>query len=345
MTQLPGISKDNVADWVGQHTEISLPISIHLIEGGHSNLTYRVSDNDGRRFVLRRPPLHSVLATAHDMAREHRIVQGLLPSDVPVPKLVGYCADSSIIGAPFYVMHYVEGIVARNKAAAELIPVAKRETVSKRLIQVLVKLHRLDPVEVGLDTLGRRENYVSRQLRRWLHQVDSLGYRDFPALRRVHSMLAAKIPEQVQSGIVHGDYRLDNCITTPSGDIAAVLDWELCTLGEPRADLGMLLAYWVEPSDVLHPLSDPPTTAKGFATRRQIANWYAEAAETTLEELHLGFFYAFANWRLACILEGVYARYKSAAMGEPPPNVDAFPKTAEALIARAEHALIHADFL
>ena len=301
--------------WLQAKAGICPPLDITLIVGGHSNLTYKIVDAMGRQFVLRRPPLGNVLATAHDMGREHRIVSSLAASDVPVPTTIGYCDDVAVNGAPFYVMDFVDGIVARNTHAAEKIHETARVTACGNLIDVLARLHRTSPEAVGLGTLGKKADYIARQLRRWLRQVNSLSGRDFSALRRVHAMLQESIPPQTHSSIVHGDFRLDNCITSEDGEIKAVLDWELCTLGEPRADLGILLAYWVEAEDTLHPLRDPPTIAKGYASRSQLIRWYADASGQDTERLHAEFFYAFANWRLACILEGVYARYKVGAMG------------------------------
>jgi len=273
------------------------------------------------------------------MQREYRIVNALASSEVPVPPLVDFCANPDVTGAPFYVMHFVEGIVARRRAIAELVPEANRTRLCKRLIEVLAAIHRIEPDTVGLGDLGKKEQYIARQLSRWIRQVTTMSFRPFPALHDVHAELAARIPEQRTYSLVHGDYRLDNCIATKTGNIAAVLDWELCTLGDPRSDLGILLAYWVEPQDTLHPLQSPPTTAAQYATRCELATWYSEVTGEPIERLELQYFYAFANWRLACILEGVYARYRTSAMGRLPKTIDHFPKAAEALVNRAQDAL------
>ena len=334
-----GIEIEAVTRWLQTQTEVTPPVHYELCVGGHSNLTFRVNDSQGRQFVLRRPPKNSVLATAHDMEREHRIVSALEPSPVPVPPLVGICRDSAIIGAPFYVMQFVDGIVARNSASAKTIPARYRMRACEALMSTLATLHHIPPSQVGLNELGRHEAYIARQLRRWSRQIAALDGLGFPELHDVHSVLEARIPEQKTAGIVHGDYRLDNCITTPMGQIAAVLDWELCPLGDVRADLGTLLAYWVEPTDTFHPLEDPPTAVEGYATRRQLVELYSEASGLSLDSLEVDYFYAFANWRLACILEGVYARYLANAMGAIPETVHTFPKSARTLVARAADAL------
>ncbi|MEC8024886.1 MAG: phosphotransferase family protein, partial [Myxococcota bacterium] len=334
-----GIKLEAVTAWLQERVHIEPPITVALIMGGHSNLTFRVSDSASRQFVLRRPPLHSVLTTAHDMAREFRIVRALADSSVPVPRLVGMCDDLSVTGAPFYVMHFVQGIVARDSMLAATVAEQYRPVACKNLMTTLSALHQIVPQDIGLDDLARSDAYVSRQLRRWMRQVSASNTRDFPLLHEVHRALVERTPKQDATGIVHGDFRLDNCIITRSGDIAAVLDWELCTLGDTRADLGIILAYWVESEDTLHPLTEPPTVVRGYANRRQLVHWYCKASGCARESLCIDFFYAFANWRLACILEGVYARYKTAAMGMVPADVERFPRTAEALVGRAAATL------
>jgi len=317
-----GLDIDDVTRWFDDRVERAGDLRFELIVGGRSNMTYRVSDDTGVRWVLRRPPLGQVLATAHDMGREHRLIDALRDSDVPVPPLVGLSPDDSVNGAPFYVMEFIDGIVARDPESAAHLTEAQRATASRDLIDVLARLHAIDPDAVGLDDLARKDDYIGRQLRRWKGQFEKSATRDLPLVHEVHDRLAASIPTQAGAGIVHGDYRLDNCIIGPDGTVAAVLDWELCTLGEVRADIGLLLVYWTEPGDEQTALANAPTTVEGFASRAQLTEWYAAATGRDLAELD--YFVAFSYWRLACILEGVYSRYVADVMGDQPEGFEAF---------------------
>ena len=205
------------------------------------------ADAAGRRWALRRPPLGKRLGSAHDMAREHKVVSALGPTAVPVAPVVGLCEDESVNDAPFYVMEFVEGPILRGLAEAEAFPEeAQRRAIGERVADTLVEIHAVDPDAVGLGDLGRKEDYVARQLRRWQGQWEKSKTRELAAIDAVHERLAARIPEQGPATIVHGDYRLDNMILTPEGEVAAVVDWELCTLGDPLADVGLLMVYWPE---------------------------------------------------------------------------------------------------
>ena len=226
---------------------VELPLAFERISGGHSNLTYGVSDAAGHRWALRRPPLGKRLGSAHDMGREHKVVSALGPTAVPVAPVVGLCEDESVNGAPFYVMEFVEGPILRGLAEAEAFPdEADRRAIGERVADTLVEIHAVDPDAAGLGDLGRKEDYVARQLRRWQGQWEKSKTRELPAIDAVHERLEARIPEQGPATIVHGDYRLDNMILTPGGEVAAVVDWELCTLGDPLADVGLLMVYWPE---------------------------------------------------------------------------------------------------
>ena len=331
---IEGINQPKVTAWLEERVELAAPLTFELITGGHSNLTFRVVDAKGKRWVLRRPPLNSVLATAHDMRREASVVQAMAGTDVPVPHVVGLCEDESVNGAPFYVMDFVDGTVARNARIADQLPEPVRRASSDSLVQVLASLHTLKPDDIGLGALGKKTDYVARQLRRWSKQVASLSKRDLPLLASVHGELEKRIPDQGEARVVHGDYRLDNCIITDEGQVAAVLDWELCTLGDFRADVGTLVVYWGRPEDDFFPLETPPTVLDGFHTRRQLVDAYLAASGQPVEELD--YFIAFSYWRLACILEGVYSRYLAAAMGKSvPKNLERFPAGVDKLAQRA----------
>lgn len=310
-----GIDVSRVTEWFREHApDLSPPLTFDLIAGGRSNLTYRVTDTAGHAWVLRRPPLGQVLATAHDMGREHRIISALAPTDVPVAPVVGLCTDESVNDAPFYVMDFVDGLVARDADAARTLDVSARARAGEQVADVLARIHAVDPDAVGLGDLGRKEGYIERQLKRWYGQWQKSKTRDLPVVDEVHAALAARVPEQGPATIVHGDYRLDNCLLAPDGTIAAVLDWELCTLGDPLADVGLLLVYWTDRDDPHPALLDASTTLEGFPSRAQLVERYAAASGRDVSDVD--YYVAFGYWKLACILEGVYARYKGGVMGE-----------------------------
>jgi len=314
LTTVEGIHADEVTAWFAEHVpEARAPLGFDLIAGGRSNLTYAVSDSTGARWVLRRPPLGHVLATAHDMGREHRIIAALADTAVPVPTVIGLSPDDSVNGAPFYVMDFVDGPILRNREAAELITMEARETATASMVDVLAEIHAVDLDAVGLAELGRHDGYIERQLKRWQGQWEKTKTRELPVIDAVHDRLAASIPPQGPATIVHGDYRLDNCILDSDGHVQAVLDWELCTLGDPLADVGQLCMYWTEPGDTLVAAPDAPTTAAGFGTRDDLLARYGEVSGRDLSEVD--FYVAFGFWKLACICEGIVKRYQAGVMG------------------------------
>ena len=313
------------------------PLGFERISGGRSNLTYSVSDHAGRRWALRRPPLGKRLASAHDMAREHRIIAALQDTDVPVPPVVGLCEDDTVNGAPFYVMEFVEGPVLRSRSEAEAsFDDAERRAIGERVVDTLVAIHAIDPDGVGLGELGRKQDYVARQLRRWHEQWEKSKTSELPVIDDVHRRLAQRIPDQGPATIVHGDYRLDNMILSPAGRVAAVVDWELCTLGDPLADVGLLLVYWSEAGDEFTPLFEAPTTAAGFASREEVRARYAGASGRDLSEID--FYVALACWKLAIVLQGVYARYAAGQYGESDEGFEQFAKIVERLADGADQA-------
>jgi aminoglycoside phosphotransferase (APT) family kinase protein len=313
------------------------PLSFERISGGRSNLTYAVTDAAGRRWALRRPPLGKRLASAHDMSREHRIISALQRTDVPVPPVVGLCEDDSVNGAPFYVMDFVEGAVLRSRSEAEeAFGEGERRAIGERVVDTLVAIHAVDPDQVGLGELGRKQDYVLRQLRRWHGQWEKSRTRELPLVDDLHDRLSARVPEQGAATIVHGDYRLDNLILSPEGGIAAVVDWELCTLGDPLADLGLLLVYWSEPDDEFTPLFEAATTAAGFPDRDAVRARYAKLSGRDLSELD--FYVALGYWKLAVILEGVFARYAAGQYGRSEEGFEQFAEVVERLAEAADAA-------
>lgn len=315
MSSIPGIDLESVTAWLDANVDgLEAPYDFSLIEGGRSNLTYMVTDRNGRCFVLRRPPLGHVLATAHDMAREHKIISAVGTTNVPVPQTLGLCSDDSVNQAPFYVMDFVDGVVLDSPEKGAELSVEQRELVAFNLIDVMADLHAVDVDAVGLGDLARREGYVERQVKRWTRQWADSRTRDLAAIDEVAELLAASIPEQQSVSIAHGDYRLGNCLTDLENNrIAAVLDWELCTLGDPLADLGYLGVYWADPEGNGQRSNDP-TGAGQFPPYEQLVERYA--ARTGRDVSNIPYYVAFSAFRLAVISEGVYARYLHGAMGD-----------------------------
>ncbi len=332
-----GIHAKAVTAWLVENVPgLSAPFEFALITGGHSNLTYSVTDTKARRVVLRRPPLGAVLATAHDMAREHKIISGVGRTDVPVPDALGLCTDESVNDAPFYVMDFVEGYVLTTASqTAQLIPEEKaREKLGDRVVEVLARLHTVDPDEIGLGDLGRKEAYLDRQLKRWRTQWENSKTRDLDAMEETYDLLIAAKPEQKYTGIVHGDYRLGNMLSTADGEIAAVLDWELCTLGDTLADVGYVMNNWAEPGEETTRGGDPgPSAAPGFPTREEFIDAYSR--RTGHEVANIDYYRSFQHWRLAAIVEGVLARYLKGVMGDPNADTRGFRISVDRMASEA----------
>jgi aminoglycoside phosphotransferase (APT) family kinase protein len=340
-TALPGIDEARTTAWFADHVPGAVPpLHIELIAGGRSNLTFAVRDAVGAEFALRRPPVSHVLPTAHDMAREHRVIAALHPTDVPVPTPVGLCTDPAVNGAPFYVMEFVRGHILRDAPSAEAaLSPALRHRAGLELARTLADLHALDVDEVGLGDLARRDGYIERQLRRWSRQYADMATPDADHAGLVESTgaaLAERIPPEQGVGIVHGDYRLDNAVLDDEARVRAILDWELCTLGDPLADVGLLLCYWSEAGET-PALTVAATTAPGFARRSEILASYAEASGRDLSAMP--FYIAFGYWKLACILQGVYARYLAGAGAGDHSSVEGFPAQIRRLAETASTTL------
>jgi len=335
--EVEGVDVDGVTAWFRTHVAtVEPPLHFDLIAGGHSNLTFRVSDQADGAWVLRRPPLGQVLATAHDMGREHRIISALATTPVPVPPTIGLCTDGAVNGSPFYVMEFVDGHVVRDAKAAEAFNPAQRQQAGRSLIDTLVAIHAVDPDAVGLGQLGRKEGYIARQLKRWYGQWEQSKTRELAVVDEIHDRLSATIPEQGAASIVHGDYRLDNCMIDADGRVIAVLDWEICTLGDPLADLGLLMVYWTEAGDEHSALPATGTSAEGFPPRTQLLARYAEVSGRDVAAID--FYIAFGYWKLACILEGVYARYAGGSMGSGGAGFAQFAAQVEMLALAARDA-------
>ncbi|HVB90546.1 MAG TPA: phosphotransferase family protein [Acidimicrobiales bacterium] len=340
--QPEGIHAANVAGWFAAHVPgISLPLTFTLIAGGRSNLTFRVEDAGGRAWALRRPPIHHVLPTAHDMVREHRLMHALGPAGIPVPRTVGLCTDEAVNERPFFVMEFVEGHIVRSAPEAEKAFDEKtRRAVGDHMADTLAALHDVDPDAVGLGDLGRHEGYIERQLKRWRGQYEQMqveGIDHGDLVERVSDELSRRVPVQQRTSVVHGDYRMDNVVLSDDGAVRAILDWEICTLGDPLADIGLLMVYWAEPSDSMAVLGLSPTTAPGFSSRAQVMERYAAASDLDLSGI--GYYTAFGYWKLACILQGVYARYVAGAGAGDQGSVSGYPDQVARLAEMAAEAL------
>ena len=311
-----GINAENVTKWLVERIPgIKPPLNFSLIAGGHSNLTFRCEDSAGNAYVLRRPPLGHVLESAHDMVREHKIIDALKASEVPVPANHGLCKDKSVNEADFYVMAFIDGLVLNDSVIAATLPEASRMPIGEDVVAILCNLHAINPDDVGLGDLGRKEAYLARQIKRWTKQWEAAKTHDIPEMEESCRLLADRMPEQVGATIVHGDFRLGNMIVG-DGRVRAILDWELCTLGDPLADVGYLMNNWVTLEEVPEPGEgdQSPSAAGGFITREQIAEIYEKTTGRDLSGIN--YYRAFSHWRLAAIGQGVYKRYLVGAMGE-----------------------------
>jgi aminoglycoside phosphotransferase (APT) family kinase protein len=327
-TAVIGIDEANVATWMCEHVNAVAPLTFELIAGGRSNLTYRVADATGAAFALRRPPTSHVLPTAHDMVREFTVISALHPLGIPVATPLALCVDEEVNERPFYVMEFVDGAILRDRAQAEAdFDEAVRGTIGDHLASTLAQLHDVDVESAGLGDLARHDGYIERQLRRWRTQYEQMhveGVDHGGLIEAVGDELNAQIPTQQRVSVVHGDYRLDNTVLDEEGRVRAILDWEICTLGDPIADLGLLMVYWAEPSDpTASLLGVAPTTAKGFASRDQVLRAYASRSAVDLT--YVNYYQAFGYWKLACIMQGVFARYSAGAAGGDQGSVTEYP--------------------
>ncbi|WIG57469.1 MAG: acyl-CoA dehydrogenase, putative phosphotransferase [Ktedonobacterales bacterium] len=300
--------------------DASTPLTVERIRGGHSNETFYITSG-ANEWVLRRPPRGPLLPTAHDVAREYRVLQGLTQTAVPVPRPLLLCEDISVIGAPFYLMQRIHGYVIRTELPpAFAADESARHSIGIELVDRLADLHAVEYATVGLGDLGKPTGYLERQLRRWTGQLDASRNRPLPDLDAVTTWLHDNLPESGSTTIVHGDYRLDNAMYAPESParIVGIFDWEMATLGDPLADLGYLLSFWSEATDPPSPLLDAAwrlTAQPGFPTRAELVSHYA--AHTGRQMTHVPFYVALAIWKLAILLEGSYARHLAGATDDP----------------------------
>ena len=336
MTDLPGLDLPQFAAWFDGACpgEIGGPLRGQLIAGGRSNLTYEVSDGT-KSWVVRRPPLGHVLATAHDMRREYEVITALHDTDVPVPPAYALCSDADVLGAPFYVMAKVDGIAYRTAEQIAPLGPARVQAIAERMIDTLAVLHAVDPSAVGLGGFGRPEGFLARQVRRWKKQLDASRSRPVTGIDELHTLLAADPPDGGAATIVHGDYRLDNILVDANDQLAAIVDWEMATLADPLTDVGLLIVY-----QRMDRLDEGPmaSDAPGYPSEAEILARYAERSGRDLSGL--GFYIALASFKLAVILEGIHFRYvHGQTVGEGFENIGELvePLVASGLAALTPH--------
>ena len=322
MSNLPPLA-DPVA--LGQYLSAHIPgddapLEVERIRGGHSNETFFIT-RGAKQWVMRRPPRGPLLPTAHDVGREYRILTALAQTDVPTPRPILMCEDASVIGAPFYLMERLHGVVIRAELPGEFArDVAARRGLGIELVDRLAQLHAVDWNAIGLGDLARPTGYLERQLRRWTGQLDAARSRPLPDLDAVTEWLQTHVPESGPTTIVHGDYRLDNVMYAdePPARIIGIFDWEMATLGDPLADLGYLLSFWHEPGDPNPGFQDAAwaiTTQAGFPRRAELVARYAEKTGRQMD--HVAFYVALAIWKLAILLEGSYSRHLAGTTDDP----------------------------
>ena len=320
MTTLPPlIYEENLRRYLAEQIPgEDAPLVVTRISGGHSNETFFIQ-RGAQEWVLRRPPRGPLLPTAHDVLREYRVLKALNTTTVPTPKVILACEDTSIIGAPFYLMERVHGIVVRHELPPYGNDSAGKRAISTALVDALVELHGADWRAIGLENFGKPEGYLERQLRRWTGQLEKSRQRPLPELDAVTVWLTEHMPQSGPATIVHGDYRLDNVMMAlDKPHVLAIFDWEMATIGDPLADVGYLLSFWREPGD-----PEPEFTSEmwrameqpGFLTRKEIANYYAERSGRTVRDM--AFYEALAIWKLAILLEGSYSRHRSGTTDDP----------------------------
>jgi aminoglycoside phosphotransferase (APT) family kinase protein len=334
-----GVDLDRLRPYFAEHVPLAgdKPLSAELIAGGRSNLTYAIS-NGTSTWVLRRPPLGHVLPTAHDMVREYKVLTALAGTGVPVPRTYALCEDVEVNDAPFYVMEKVDGVIYRDGAALSKLDAQDARRVSEELVDVLAQIHTVDYEKVGLGGFGHPDGFLERQVRRWGQQWERSKTRELPEVDEVARRLNAALPESGPPTIVHGDYRLDNTMmsTTDLGRIVAVLDWEMSTLGDPLADVGLFLLYWGNAGAQVIATGSAIDEQAGFLSDEEIVARYAEKSGRTVDALD--WYVVFAFYKLAIIVEGIHARFK---MGKT--LGDGFDSMGETVTALVHGAMQRAD--
>lgn len=339
---LPGYKVEAVEAWVRENVPaLTPPFEWVQLEGGHSNLTYKLKDVDGKMAVIRRPPEGELLPKAHDMGREWAVISALDPTPVPVAAPLGFCADKSITEANFYLMGWVDGHSLHAAPHAEAhLPEASRRKAAYSLIDVQVALHSLEPAEIGLGELGKPDGYVARQLKAWYRSWTASAADSKLEDQQAHDLeafLTANIPDQGAPRVVHGDYGMHNVLFGAEHTVAAVIDWEICTLGDPIADFAYTLNQFADPSDSVSPPPEAVSALPGFPTRTELAARYAEKSGRDLSLLD--YYIAFNHWKTACIVQGVLARYRAGQKSAEGTDLDLLADRVLRSLARATEAV------
>jgi aminoglycoside phosphotransferase (APT) family kinase protein len=334
-----------VEAWIAAHVDVHAltpPLEWTRLEGGHSNLTCMLEDAKGRQAVIRRPPMGELLPKAHDMAREWALISALGKTAVPVPRAIGFCADTAVTGALFYLMGRVDGHALYSAADVEAwVPPPLREKLAHSFIDVLAELHSIAPDAVGLGELGRKDGYIGRQLKTWYRSWNASiagAQMDDERAHRLQQYFLDHLPDQGPARIVHGDYGLHNTLVGAGGRIAAVVDWEISTLGDPLADLAYALNQWAEPGDPPSVRGTPPTALPGWPTRRDLARRYAQRTGRDLGLLD--YYIGFNRWKSAAIVHGVYARYLEGKKSASGVDLPALKRSILRSLEQAEDAVL-----
>jgi aminoglycoside phosphotransferase (APT) family kinase protein len=305
------VTNERLQVWLDEALPGEELLAMHRLSGGNSNETYLLETSAGRR-VLRRPPAATISPSAHSMEREARILGALARTEVPAPRPLGLCTDRDVLGAPFIVMEFVDGVSLLDRLP-EAYPAGASSVraVGEALVDALAALHSAPWRELGLGDFGKPDGFLERQVSRWRGQYQQYSVREIPAFDRVADWLEASIPPTVEPGILHGDFHLDNCLVsfTPPARVLAIVDWEMATIGDPLLDLGLALAFWgnERPERPGFPQVQAVSRVAGAPSREELARRYAEQSGRSVE--HLPYYLALAFWKLAAIVEGAYAQY------------------------------------
>lgn len=343
MTESPeGYDVQAVESWIRDHVDsLAPPFEWIRLEGGHSNLTFKLIDSQGREAVIRRPPQGQLLPKAHDMSREWALISALGPTPVPVPAALGFCESPDVTGAWFYVMGCINGRpLYTNEDTESWVPEEKRLTMANSFVDVLADLHDVDPMAVGLGDLGKHDSYVARQLRTWYRSwnasIEGAEYDD-PRAHELQQFFLDNLPDQGPIRVVHGDYGPHNCLIGPDSTVAAVVDWEISTLGDPLADLAYALNFFPDPTDAIPIAPEAATAVPGFPTRMQMAERYAERTGRDLSKID--YYFGFNRWKSACIVHGVYARYMQGQKSSDGVDLPHMKTRIEGALTMAEQAV------
>lgn len=313
-----GIRLPETDDWIAANTDaLEPPFKWTRLTGGTSNLTYAIKDARGRLAVVRRPPTGKLLPKAHDMEREYKIMAGLAPTNVPVAQPLALCSDREVTGAPFYVMEFCEGMsISEPMRPFREMPAAMRPRIGPSMVEALATLHALEPEKVGLGQLGRPDAYVARQLNRWhdsFQRSNEAAELDLPQIPEAFEALSARIPEQGPARICHGDYAPHNILVSDKGEVVAITDWEIGTLGDPLADFGYFLTAWSQQETRSPQAFLDGSPGEGYRSRGELVALYEERSGRKLDDLW--FYVAFNTFKSCCITQGVYARFRDGVRG------------------------------